>query len=354
MNKHKIRYSNFSNVSPELEKRLIIGAGKEGASRFLIYHPVYLGPRAVKTLPKAEDIMDATKALMGNGLEYDKRMNSRHFPAMRQALGLMDSYIGNNIIDIGTGTGVMIKELLSSTLFGRIIEIAQQEGQKPISISGLDMYKEVLAGTYGSIVEEKIRPIIKRLEDNGIKTKLKYCEKRFEEPIILSVGEGREILKIRMILGNVENLKELIGQERYDTAIMSYILYWVPGIEQKLELLKRLNEILIDNGKIISLEENPFIVTSKKLYPGLKINDLPEEIDKIKIRKCIEHSKEVADAIRNATTPLIPEQINTLMAEAGFRIVGERKCKIDTFHQVRAAAFVKPIQNGSQFEDYTA
>lgn len=344
------RNGNSSRNNSRNTFKLKFGMSETSPDKYCMPDPHYVSPKAMDVVPSGKLIMKATEMLMGNGREYDLRMEPRHNKAIRGALGQLNRHIGRIIVDLGIGTGVVTKDLLASTLKGNIMERAYSDETKgPIEIFGVDMYPAVLGSAKTTIADQVMTDFLTPMRRNELNVELTGNESgsELEEPLILKLkqnegaGRPKEILKIKMIHADVLEIGEIDELLGADTVIASYLFYWIPGIENKMQALDLIRTILSSDARnnvnsdkvLISIEENPLIVMRKRLNPGMNITDVPLK-HRNEVQTCIKRGRRIANAVELATTFVLPDHRTLMIQEAGFTTLDARSIRIDAFHNV--------------------
>jgi len=123
-----------------------------------------------------------------------------------------------------------------------------------------------------------------------------------------------------------EKLKEQFEEEGlnqnsdpvFPTILLSYTMYWVGNQEEKQQVAECMYKLLTDNGRVISIEEWPLVVTKTPV------------------------SEKLEKQIKKSTKPMEPGEINwKVFVKAGFGTWVAAETAIDDKHSVRMRVYCK-------------
>jgi SAM-dependent methyltransferase/ActR/RegA family two-component response regulator len=198
-----------------------------------------------KVFPVDESRMDRVKETMGIfAKKYDRHMR-RHFAVMNAILTAYKRHIGNNIIDVGCGTGHPMRQVIRDVLVPDFD--AKPKLRELTKILSLDLEWKMLAQAqegYGRLLEQEEDV----LNDNLV---MKFLLE--------------DILKL-----NPDILKG-VGFDMVDTIVATYFMHWA---NDKEGTVRKYAELLPPGGKFITVEEWPLVVTPGPHMP----DELPEKI----------------------------------------------------------------------------
>lgn len=184
--------------------------------------------------------------------DYDHHMSETdHYKAQIKILGLLKKEIKEPILDLACGTGIILKFL--SNDFS--------------NIQGNDFSKKMI-----EMSKEKLT-----------------CKLTEENAEILSSYD-----------------------EKFNTVILCNLFFY---IENRKKAVKRWKKLLEKDGKIIFLEEHPFLITKS------------DDLDK--------HTKDLLEILN----PISPEEIEKIMVEEGFFLKKKVKTSIDGKHDLYGLVF---------------
>ena len=239
--------------------------------------------RLRKTIRMFEPIID----------DYMSRVGYRELTKLKLCEANDMYMIGENIIDIGSGSGSIDAYIIRYLKLDRIMDLKQRGNTVrvvllDISSNALKKAKDRLEG----VLEEIIQLYPSR----------KLTIRKTRSAISLEEFYGRKkakLLTIRFINANAVDL-EKIGVGNFDTVIITNCYHWFPGIEAKRKIAEESYRILNPGGRLLTIENYPYIIRT----------DMPQM------------EPEIVDALINTLTVLDCEERGKLFRDAGFRYGG--------------------------------
>ncbi len=215
-----------------------------------------------------------------------------HMTAMDALLNRLKAHFGNQILDIGCGTGDPMRGVI------RNVMIAEYTARP-----------------------RRLRGPTKILSIDSNKPMLGQCEAEFNG---MKRGRGEELKLLNMhflisdLMAVTPGIVQGMGFNKPDTILASYIIYWA---NDKLGTMRKFHDLLAPGGKLIVVEEAPLVVTPSPHMPASLIEGIKKHIRVI---------------------PL--DDYYKALQEIGFEPVenGQKAYEIDDQHTMYGRVFIKP------------
>ncbi len=280
---------------------IIINASPKGK----LHHP-----------PSKKEIMHAIETFVPR---YDKWMGG-HYAIARN---LVDSYeegdkMGRGIAEVGCGTAILTSEIILKRMSSIFQDLAQSGVVEPTTYICLDFSEKMLSvakanigkclARVGGDAEMQSKPL--RSEDFKVSDK--------ENDLIRLSYKNDPVLNVRFACKDASRLQEVKGGNEVDTVLMSYVLYWLQGLQGKIDALKAMHD-LPKLRRVISIEEYPLVV---------RVDQHSEDGE----------VQELGRLIENATTVMHLAHMPELWKEGGFRSLCDSKMvrRIDEYHNMHS------------------
>jgi SAM-dependent methyltransferase len=213
-----------------------------------------------------------------------------HMTAMDALLNRLKPHFGNQILDIGCGTGDPMRGVVRNVMIAEYTARPRLRG--PTRILSVDSNKPMLA----------------------------QCEREFNG---MKRGRGEELKLLNMhflisdLMDTTPEMVQSMGLTRPDTILASYIIYWA---NDKLGTMRKFHDLLAPGGKLIVVEEAPLVVTPSPHMPASLIEGIKKHIRVI---------------------PL--DEYYRALVEVGFVPVenGEKVYEIDDQHKMYGRVFIR-------------
>lgn len=292
------------------------------------------------TNPDIPTVRYARRVMSRFELLYDRHMyKTGHYQTMNLMLRDFEtSLVGSRkVVDIGSGTGVNLAYIAQALMAEEILDLESRQNEGPITLIALDNSRGMIrrskirmrkaleeirrcdqSGADLQIIEDVEHPtkmvlalVRKKKQKTGRKTTNDLVVVKFVTRNMLAVDQGRG--ELRQVVQDA------------DIVLQSYIYHWLRGMEEKRMAIEKTFGIIKEGGRLISLEENPLVVT---------INDNNTA------------SVKLAEAIEKATTVIDIEDLHKMFMDAGFGPIlhGSRRREIDRYHSMFGIVVEKPTE----------
>lgn len=208
-----------------------------------------------------------------------------HYLKMFEMLYKYNNYLGEEIIDIGCGTG----ELGAS-----IIRLYNDTKNQAPNLCLYDHSNSMLAMAF----------------NQGM---------HFHQ---LNLINSQYKSKIRLIKGEAQEISKKIKNNSADTVVCSYCFHWFGPNKEKI--VGEIYKILKFGGYFISLEEYPLVVTECISHHGIPclLNNLKKDV-------------------KNVARPIEIKKLYKMFQSFGFKLVKSENLDIDNEHKIYGAVFLK-------------
>ncbi|MEW6035421.1 MAG: class I SAM-dependent methyltransferase [Candidatus Micrarchaeota archaeon] len=260
---------------------------------------------------------------------YDEWMRESHHPI---ALEILRNYVAEGhsagpIAELGCGTGVLSANLMVS-MSAEVLSTQDsllQVPKLPLKFILLDM-SEVMLGLARANVRNAMQRLIESMPfvSPGIHpASLHIVDSDDGRKMQLMVRE-LELLRVRFECRDAKDLREVEDGGEVRTAILSYVMHWIRGSDEKCNVASMLFNTLPPGGRLISIEESPLVVRTD-LHPD------DNEVQKL------------ARLIRIAVTVLQIPEISSIFQLTGFHYVPATlmRKRIDEYHDMYGMVFHK-------------
>jgi SAM-dependent methyltransferase len=309
----------------EAVPRVITGLGTK--SQMKIYDKKLRNP------PSEETIRKTSEAFSGF---YDRWMEHHHAIAI-DMLGRYHTagHIGRKVAEIGCGTS-RLTSMLMLEMQGKILYELGQKGELDphLTFICLDFSQQMLALAKINIMTSLSNLMDLVCDENIQRKPLGKDDFRIDEKAerLQLAYKGKPVINVWLACKDASRLTEVPDGDKTDTVILSYVMYWLRGLEGKLDTLRKLYELPSARLNVISLEEWPLVVRC----------DLHPEEKRI---------QQLADMIEEATTVIPMPHMRELFKLAGFSpqedVASEAAASsklvtpIDDFHRMYGQVFIK-------------
>ncbi|GEM_PF-5277775 len=211
---------------------------------------------------------------------YDAHMSTTHYPIMR--LFLMEAgykgFIGDRVVDAGSGTGELTKYLLEEPLFEKIFDVKTRRKNGPVEVFCVDDSEAMMRVAKAKIFSLFSPEGFSRIPAASPHLICDISENSYVAEVTLSYIRNRrsrdkvELLRVKLITRSMTELEDIIHDELpdgADTVLLSYCMHWLRvgegnNLNEKLQAVNAIVNSLRRGGTLISVEEFPLVVGIRK------------------------------------------------------------------------------------------
>lgn len=205
---------------------------------------------------------------------YDPHMYIVHYPLMQAILGFMyaQGLLGGRVtLSPGCGTGVLEAHYIRNVLDGKIRNVKERERDGPVELICLDASDDML-GLALKRFQRMLFPYASDIDaDCNILPSSGSVFGDLFSGFKITTKTNIDLLKVYLISKDMAKIDELgIKENSIDSVILSYCMYWLrrgtgedgKEIDDKGKTIQALTRILGIGRCIISIEEDPLVVTT--------------------------------------------------------------------------------------------
>ncbi len=238
-----------------------------------------------------EEVVDQTMTEFARSYMTHQRYTG-HLATMDALLVRLKMHMGNQILDIGCGTGDPLRGFVRNVMMAEYTARPRLRG--PTKLLSIDSNEPMLAQC--------------RSEFDGLKK---------------ARADDLRLLNMDFLISDLMDVHPEVlsgmGFEMPDTLLASYIIYWA---NDKIGTMKKFYDLLAPGGKLIAIEESPLVVTPSPHMPASLIEGIKKNIRVIPL-------EDYYNALRDCGFVDVPN--------------GKKVYEIDDEHRMFGKVFEKPI-----------